>query len=70
MSTLFRLLILIPAAVFFFVMAWIGIGFVGTSLTSLALNGALAAIPVALIVWTIRAHYKRCSESKFEGLKQ
>ena len=67
MNTLMRLLILIPATAFAILMAWIGIGFAGLGLWSVAFHLAVAAIPAWLLVWTIRDHFVRKRNANRRG---
>ena len=58
-TTIFRLLVLVPGALLLAVIGWLGLGFAGLSLPSVAGAVLLISAPIALIAWTVFDHRKR-----------
>ena len=63
-QTIFKLVILTIALIFAAAMAWVGIGFVGTSTISILLHAIFVLIPLAAIVWTLAQHFQAGQSSK------
>ena len=58
LETILKLALLVLALLFGSVMAWVGAGFAGATLWSLAMHSLLVLVPLAGIVLVIRANQK------------
>ena len=67
MNTIIRLVVLIPATIFAFLMAWVGVGFSGLTPLSILVALMFVGVPSALLVWTIKDHSARKMAETAEG---
>jgi Flp pilus assembly protein TadB len=58
-TTIIRLVVLLPAAAFMALLGVLTIGFAGWSFFSIAIAAFFVGSPIVLIVWTIRDHRHR-----------
>ena len=58
-NTVFRLFVLVPAAVLIIIVGVLAIGFGGLNVLSVLLGGLLILAPLGLICWSLADHRKR-----------
>lgn len=63
---IFRLIVLVPATIFGFLMAWMGIGFGGLSVWSILMAALFALAPLSALFWAIIDFRRKSRVQSFE----